>query len=129
MANQAEVVIGQLRSIGAHVVEYPSMHQKVAIIDNSIAWEGSLNILSHRDTGEQMRRFEGTSAIEEIINNLELEEENPAGTQTSDNCPGSKKMPSCNGHLVVRVAYGRRFLGCSNYPRCNYTRPISGLRR
>lgn len=57
MANQADIVIGQLRSVGVNVVERGKMHQKVAIIDDTIAWEGSLNILSHKDTEEQMRRF------------------------------------------------------------------------
>jgi len=128
MANQAEVVIRQLRSVGAQVIKLPNMHQKVAILDNSIAWEGSLNILSHRDTGEHMRRFEGPSAIEEIIRNLELEEEYPVGMETEERCPGSNRLPNCNGYLVIRTTSGRKFLGCSNYPRCNYTRPIGGTR-
>jgi len=129
MATQADVVIKQLRSIGANVIERRNMHQKVAILDNTLAWEGSLNILSHRDTGEHMRRFEGSSAIEEIIRNLELDEQNPVGTQTGESCPGSKRLPNCNGYLVVRAKFGRKFLGCSNYPRCNYTRPIDGPTR
>jgi len=122
MANQADVVIKQLRSIGVKVIERRSMHQKVAIIDDAIAWEGSLNILSHRDTGEQMRRFEGPSAIEEIITNLELDEDMPVGSQTEEACP-----EGCGGFLVIRVQRrsGRsRFLGCSNYPRCRCTRPL-----
>jgi hypothetical protein len=126
MANQAEVVIGQLRSIGANVIERRNMHQKVAILDNAIAWEGSLNILSQRDTGEHMRRFEGPSAIEEIIRNLDLDEENPVGTQT-ERCP----VLGCDGYLVVRARSGRsKFLGCSNYPKgCRYTRPLNEPRR
>jgi hypothetical protein len=121
MANQADVVIGQLRSIGTNVIERRSMHQKVAMLDNAIAWEGSLNILSHRDTGEHMRRFEGSSAIEEIIKNLDLDEENPVGTQTSERCP----RPNCNGNLVVRMKFGRKFFGCSNYRKgCTYTKPM-----
>lgn len=123
MANQADVVIRQLRSIDANVIERRSMHQKVALLDNTIAWEGSLNILSHRDTGEHMRRFEGASAIEEIIRNLDLDEENAVGTQTSEKCP----RPKCNGYLVVRTKFDRKFLGCSNYPRCKHTKPIDGL--
>ncbi|NMB01682.1 MAG: hypothetical protein GX971_09250 [Firmicutes bacterium] len=39
------------------------------------AWEGSLNILSHNSTEEQMRRFVGQNTVEEIINNLELDQE------------------------------------------------------
>jgi hypothetical protein len=131
MANQADVVIRQLRSIDTNVIERRSMHQKVAILDNSITWEGSLNILSHRDTEEHMRRFEGPSAIEEIIRNLDLEEENPVGTQTPEKCPGSQRLPNCNGYLVIRSSpkLGRKFLGCSNFPRCDYTRSMDGPNR
>lgn len=122
MANQAEIVIDQLRSIGISVIERRSMHQKVAIIDDAIAWEGSLNILSHKDTEEHMRRFEGLSTVEEIIRNLELDEEMPTGNQTQEKCP----EPGCDGYLVVRTKYGRKFLGCSNYAKkkCRYTRRI-----
>jgi hypothetical protein len=122
MANQADIVIDRLRSIGVNVIERQSMHQKVAIIDNATAWEGSLNILSHKDTEEHMRRFEGGSTIEEIIRNLELDEEMPSGSQTGEKCP----EPECGGDLVVRSKYGRKFLGCSNYAKkkCRYTRPL-----
>jgi broad-specificity NMP kinase len=122
MANQAEVVINQLRSMGINVVERQGMHQKVAIIDDAIAWEGSLNILSHKDTGEQMRRFEGVSAVEEIIRNLELDEEMPSGSQSAEKCP----VPGCDGYLVVRTKNGRKFFGCSNYAKkkCRYTRAL-----
>jgi len=129
MANQADIVIKQLRNIGANAIERLNMHQKIAILDNAIAWEGSLNILSHRDTGEHMRRFEGPSAIEEIIRNLDLEENDAVGTQTSEKCPGSQRLPDCNGHLVIRTKFNRKFLGCSNYPKCNYTRQMNSPNR
>jgi KaiC/GvpD/RAD55 family RecA-like ATPase len=130
LANQANIVIEQLQSIGAKVIERRGMHQKVAILDNTIAWEGSLNILSHRDSGEHMRRFESSSAIEEIIRSLELGEEIGVGNQTEEKCPGSKRLQKCDGYLVVRRSKdGRRFFGCSNFPRCNYTKPIVGYRK
>lgn len=113
MANQADVVIEQLRSIGATVIERRNMHQKVAILDNAIVWEGSLNILSHRDTGEQMRRFEGESGIEEIIRNLELDEENAAGNITDEKCS------KCGMPMVVRKSKYGTFLSCSTYPKCD----------
>jgi superfamily I DNA and/or RNA helicase len=121
MANQADIVIDQLHSIDIRVIEKSRMHQKVAIIDDAIAWEGSLNILSHKDTEEHMRRFEGISTVEEIVRNLELDEEMPAGYQTEEECP-----KGCGGYLVVRTKFGRKFLGCSNYARkqCRYTRRI-----
>jgi len=122
MANQADIVVDQLRSIGVSVVEKDRMHQKVAIIDDTIAWEGSLNILSHKDTGEHMRRFEGLSTVEEIIRNLDLDEEMPSGSHTGEECPRA----GCGGYLVVRSNYGRKFLGCSNYAKkkCPYTKAL-----
>ena len=124
--SQADIVIGQLRKIGVKVIERPNMHQKIAILDKSIVWEGSLNILSHRVSGEQMRRFEGMSTVEEIIKNLGLDEDEAAGNQTEERCP----RPGCDGFLVVRIKFGRKFLGCSNYSKknCRYTRPIVNKR-
>ena len=127
MASQSGTVVGQFRSIGVKVIERRNMHQKVAIIDNDVAWEGSLNILSHRDSGEQMRRFTGQSTIEEIGRNLELLEEHAEGVQTSEPCPGPDGA-GCkyNGYLVVRRnrQRGTKFLGCSSYPRCQHTQPL-----
>jgi superfamily I DNA and/or RNA helicase len=128
MANQSNIVLNQCRSIGVNVIEKRNMHQKVAIIDNDVAWEGSLNILSHRDTGEQMRRFIGQSTIEELIKNLEILKEDAIGIQTRELCPGMDGK-GCDNHgfLVVRQNHskGNRFLGCSSYPKCKYTKPIS----
>jgi ssDNA-binding Zn-finger/Zn-ribbon topoisomerase 1 len=77
-----------------------------------------------------MRRFESSSAIEEIIRSLELGEEIGVGNQTEEKCPGSKRLQKCDGYLVVRRSKdGRRFFGCSNFPRCNYTKPIVGYRK
>lgn len=112
LASQGEVVIAKFREMGVSVIERSNMHQKVAIIDDSIAWEGSLNILSHRDTGEQMRRFEGSSAIEDIIRNLELDTENAAGNISDQKCP------KCGSPMVFRKSRYGRFLGCSRYPNC-----------
>jgi hypothetical protein len=125
MAEQAEIVLEQLRTIGAHVFERRKTHEKMAIIDDTTVWEGSLNILSHRDTREQMRRLQGPSVVEDVIKNLELVEERPVGMYTDEICPGSRLSPHCDGRLVVRIKFGRKFLGCSNYPKCKYTSPIN----
>jgi len=121
MSDQTEMVVKQLREIGVVVMERTKMHQKIAILDD-IAWEGSLNILSHRDSQEQMRRYQGQSAVDELIRNLELENQEAIGNQTEEICPES----GCGGFLVIRQArFGRRkFLGCSNFPHCRYTKPL-----
>jgi len=127
MAKQSEDVIADLRSIGVKVIpRYQSKkHFKTAIMDNRILWDGSLNILSHRNTEEHMWRFEGSSAIDQIVKDLELDEDMPEGYQCGERCPGS----GCDGYLVVRSKFGRKFLGCSNYPKCRYKRPLSQDRR
>lgn len=114
MVNQSDTVIEHLSNIGVKVIERSKMHQKVAIIDNKISWAGSLNILSHRDSGEQMHRFEGSDTILEIIKNLELDKSDGAGNYSDKICP------LCSKHLVYRTSRFGKFLGCSDYPKCKF---------
>lgn len=73
MANQSEKVITQLEMLGVHVfVASNNHHRKIAILDNRILWEGSLNILSHKNSREIMRRIEGEKYTKEMFNFLNL---------------------------------------------------------
>src|ERR1700677_1895360 len=45
-------VAEEAEKYGITVVQRESIHQKAAIIDDCICWEGSLNILSHNRTRE-----------------------------------------------------------------------------
>lgn len=47
-------------------------HRKLSIIDRSVIWEGSLNILSFSNSREFMRRIEGKSQALELLNFLKL---------------------------------------------------------
>ncbi len=47
-------------------------HRKLAILDQAILWEGSLNILSHYRSKEIMRRIEGKKTAKEMIDFLDL---------------------------------------------------------
>lgn len=60
MRLQAHSAISQLQHIGIHVLYTVGHHRKLAIIDRSILFEGSLNILSQNDSCEVMRRVEST---------------------------------------------------------------------
>ncbi len=46
-----------LRNAGVHVNVRHSIHEKVAVIDERVLWDGSLNVLSHRNTRERMSRI------------------------------------------------------------------------
>lgn len=57
------LVVEMLRSLGAHVNLRKNIHAKLALIDDRVLWEGSLNILSHASTKEHMRRWNSLSQI------------------------------------------------------------------
>jgi len=119
LSEQADQVVNLLREWGVNVTQRKRMHQKIAIIDRRITWEGSLNILSHRDTGERMRRMEGGNAAEEVMRDLELDEAEAAGDLTDEFCPECLKQGIESPLVVKRGKFGT-FKGCSAFPRCRY---------
>jgi hypothetical protein len=111
--NAAEVV-EQMRAIGVQVVERWKMHQKVAIIDRKIAWEGSLNILSHRDSGEQMRRLPFEKSVNELLRLCEVDESTGVDTRGAREPVRTVELcPECGQQeMVVRVGRYGAFLSC-----------------
>jgi DNA-binding XRE family transcriptional regulator len=59
--------IDLLKKWNFHVNLKNKIHSKFAIIDRRILWEGSLNILSHFNGSEHMRRWENADEAEHII--------------------------------------------------------------
>lgn len=59
--------ITRLQAIGATVLYTGGHHRKLAIIDDSILYEGSLNILSQNDSCEVMRRIDSVDLTEQMI--------------------------------------------------------------
>lgn len=57
----AREAIKELQKIGVDVLFTGGHHRKLAIIDRSLLWEGSLNILSQNDSCEIMRRTRSSS--------------------------------------------------------------------
>jgi DNA-binding XRE family transcriptional regulator len=62
-----------LEEMGIHVTDIPAVHAKVAIIDDEIAWDGSLNILSQYRTEERMTRWRNKAKVAEIIKSHRLD--------------------------------------------------------
>lgn len=71
---QAEEAVAKLQNIGAEVLYTVKHHRKIAILDREIIWEGSLNILSHYDSCEIMRRIVSTTEAEILISFIKLHE-------------------------------------------------------
>ena len=59
-----------------------SIHEKLAIVDRAILWEGSLNILSQRSSKEVMRRTENEESAKEMLNYLGLNKKLAEGYKT-----------------------------------------------
>lgn len=55
-AIQAEDAVASMQDIGIKVLYTVKHHRKLAVIDEEVLWEGSLNILSQGDNCEVMRR-------------------------------------------------------------------------
>lgn len=65
---QAEECITILLNLGVEVLVTGGHHRKLAIIDQQILYEGSLNILSQNDSCEIMRRIHSEKLAREMIN-------------------------------------------------------------
>jgi Rad3-related DNA helicase len=65
--NQAYWSIAKLQSIGVLVLFTTGHHRKLAIIDDEILWEGSLNILSQNDSCEVMRRMQSRELVKQML--------------------------------------------------------------
>ena len=64
---QATDSIVRLQLMGVKVLYTVKHHRKLAIIDDKILWEGSLNILSHGDSCEVMRRTYSNDLAEGML--------------------------------------------------------------
>ncbi|MGA2790832.1 MAG: AAA domain-containing protein [Candidatus Bathyarchaeia archaeon] len=64
-----------LKDIGARMELNPRTHEKICVIDNSIVWHGSLNILSQYESSESMMRFVGENTARQLLNDVGLKAE------------------------------------------------------
>lgn len=59
--------INTLQTLGITVLYTGNHHRKLAMIDQEVLWEGSLNILSQNDSCEVMRRMKSPILVEQMI--------------------------------------------------------------
>lgn len=64
---QAVRSLAVLQDMGVTVLMTVGHHRKLAIIDNDILWEGSLNILSQNDSCEFMRRIKSPILTDQMV--------------------------------------------------------------
>jgi len=119
LIEHAENAIKLLTDWGVHVIQRKNIHQKIAIIDNNITWEGSLNILSHNKTIEHMRRFIGENTANEVIRVMDLDTSEAVNNYLDDLCPVCLEK-GIKSPLVIRKSKYGKFKGCSAFPKCRY---------
>lgn len=73
MQEMAKAELPQLEKIGVVVLPMKGLHEKVAIIDRAVTYEGSLNILSQNDSTELMRRFKGENTALQMSSFLKID--------------------------------------------------------
>lgn len=71
--HQATNEILHCKELGINIILLTGYHhRKIAIIDKTILWEGSLNILSFSYSREIMRRIEGKPLVKQMVKFLKL---------------------------------------------------------
>jgi phosphatidylserine/phosphatidylglycerophosphate/cardiolipin synthase-like enzyme len=73
MLGEILAAIQECKKLGIHVFCVGGhIHEKVAIIDRRIYWEGSLNILSQRNSREIMSRFTDAGLAKQVLGHLNI---------------------------------------------------------
>lgn len=67
MSHQAGEVVSILQNIGIKVIYTNGLHRKLAMIDDDLLWEGSLNILSQSDSCEIMHRIQSPDMVKRMV--------------------------------------------------------------
>jgi phosphatidylserine/phosphatidylglycerophosphate/cardiolipin synthase-like enzyme len=76
MRTEIKCALKDYEELGAYITYLPGfIHAKVAIIDREILWEGSLNILSQRESKEIMRRIADEDSAKQVMSYLGLNKE------------------------------------------------------
>lgn len=101
---ELEELLQMLESCGVHYVLRRDVHQKIAIIDNTIVWEGSLNILSNNRTKEQMLRQVSRSAAKWMQHQHNLQ---PCKKCLAKPAPGPTVDPDSRKSIGLMIARGR----------------------
>lgn len=113
-------LIDSLRSKGITVRIRRNMHEKVILIDDKLVWQGSLNLLSHKISTEQMQRISSEKVQKEVVKMIDLNNYKKVPVCIDP----TRRCEYCGGLLIQKSgAYGY-FYGCNEFPDCGFTKKI-----
>jgi len=130
---QGRAALAALESLGVVIDLRNDIHEKVVLIDNQIAWFGSLNPLSHTPrTSELMARIDNAGVASHIASILSVKrrsaEDIAQGVSTAAENP---RCGDCDGwSVLIRGGYSSRgpygpFFSCVS--GCNWTRSANAV--
>ena len=74
MRSDTRFALSKLQHMGVNVLFTSGHHRKLAIIDRSVLYEGSLNILSQNNSCEVMRRIKSTQLAWQMIRFIKIDD-------------------------------------------------------
>ena len=125
--DRGRIVVAFLESFFAKYVEYDftaALEEQLDLISNSeAAWRDVLrdfwrDFIAAIDETKDLKISEVIDALDSLLAPHLF----PQRTDGTD----ARQCPTCgNGHLSLKLSKFGAFIGCSNYPECRYTRPLS----
>src|SRR4029079_6110961 len=125
--DKGRVVVAFLESFFAKYVEYDftaGLEEQLDLIaNNEVAWREVLrdfwrDFIGAVDDIKDLKISKVIDALDELLAPHLF----PASTDGGD----PRKCPTCgDGRLTLKLSKYGAFIGCSNYPECRYTRPLS----
>lgn len=124
-------VTRELEDAGVTVIRRQRLHEKLAFIDERIAWFGSLNIFSQSRSSEQMIRFDNPqivgklrelSGVTSLFRQREKEKQKEEFLRGLSQALGARmstpQCAACGQLMVLRTGRLGPFFGCQGYPGC-----------
>ena len=125
--DRGRIVVAFLESFFARYVEYDftaSLEEQLDLISNSeVAWREVLRdfwreFIGAIDETKDLKISEVIDALDALLA--------PHLFPPREDGSDPRVCPTCgNGHLSLKLSKFGAFIGCSNYPDCRYTRPLS----
>lgn len=107
MKAEVALALKDYEAVGAIISYLPGyIHQKAAIIDREILWEGSLNILSQRKSREMMRRIFDETVARQVIAYLNISAKIADGYRQQY----ERLYHELAEHTAQSIQYRRKFL-------------------
>ena len=115
--------LDSLEAIGCIVDTRVSIHQKAAIIDDTVSWFGSLNPLSHTSlTEETMARIDNKGFALQLSQNLSIK-----FVKDVEGASVVKENPECESCGYQRTAFNFGTYGRPDYWRCESCSHITSV--